>query len=65
MIQNNFNYLYLLALAGYDPYANRPNLMKWKQRVVSYFGPIFNEVNKVFVNSVEQHKKYAVIKSNI
>lgn len=37
-----------LGMAGFDPFAIRPNLLSWKKRVVSYLSPYYEEAN-VFV----------------
>jgi len=53
-------------MAGYDPYANRPNLSEWKMRTSSYLSPYYEEANeRLEEHVVKYNKKYGKLNSKI
>jgi len=53
-------------MAGFDPYANRPNLSKWKMRTASYFNPYYEEANEIVeIYVAKYNKKYGKPSSKI
>lgn len=57
---------FCLGMAGFDPYANRPNLSKWKTRTVSYLSPFYEEANEILnEHAAKYNKMYGKPKSNI
>jgi len=50
-----------LGMAGFDPFVNRPNLSKWKKRVVSNLSPYYEEVNEmVEKNAAKYNEKHGL-----
>uniref|UniRef100_A0A2S2NMT6 glutathione transferase n=1 Tax=Schizaphis graminum TaxID=13262 RepID=A0A2S2NMT6_SCHGA len=53
-------------MAGFDPYANRPNLSKWKMRTASYLNPYYEEANEIVeIYVAKYNKKYGKPNSKI
>lgn len=53
-------------MAGYDPYANRPNLAEWKKRIVSYLGTSYEEANEIVeINVGKYNEKIGKLNSKI
>lgn len=44
-------------MAGFDPFANRPHLSKWRMRIISFLSPIYEEANEIVELSVAQYNK--------
>lgn len=60
-------FVLFLGMAGFDPFANRPNLSKWKKRVVSNLSPYYEEANEmVEENAAKYNEKHGLqLKSKI
>lgn len=55
-----------IGIAGCDAFARRPNLSKWKARIVSSLGPYYEESNELIkLFAAEYDKKYGALKSHI
>uniref|UniRef100_A0A2H8TJ57 glutathione transferase n=2 Tax=Melanaphis sacchari TaxID=742174 RepID=A0A2H8TJ57_9HEMI len=52
-------------MTGFDPYANRPNLSKWKMRTVSYLNPYYEEANEILEMHAAYFKKHGELNSKI
>ncbi|NP_001156289.1 glutathione S-transferase, theta class-like [Acyrthosiphon pisum] len=53
-------------IAGYNPYANRPNLSNWKMRTATYLSPYYEEANEILEMHVAKYnKKYGKLNSHI
>lgn len=48
---------FFLGMAGFNPYANRPNLTSWKMRTVKYLSPYYEEANEILEMYVAKHNK--------
>lgn len=44
-------------MAGFDPFANRPNLSKWRLRVISFLNPFYEEANEILELHVAKYNK--------
>ncbi|VVC24270.1 Thioredoxin-like fold,Glutathione S-transferase, N-terminal,Glutathione S-transferase, C-terminal- [Cinara cedri] len=52
-------------IAGFDAFAGRPKLYKWKTRIASYLNPYYDETNEVIETIAAKYiKKYGVLKCN-
>jgi hypothetical protein len=66
LIEYSFNIFFCLGMAGFDPYANRPNLSKWKMRTASYLNPYYEEANEIVeIYVAKYNKKYGKPSSKI
>uniref|UniRef100_A0A2S2QYU0 glutathione transferase n=1 Tax=Sipha flava TaxID=143950 RepID=A0A2S2QYU0_9HEMI len=45
-------------IAGFDPFVNRPNLIKWIARVKTIFSPFYEEAHKVIEQTAEEYKQF-------
>lgn len=44
-------------MVGFDPFANRPNLSKWRLRIISFLSPIYEEANEIVELNVAKYNK--------
>jgi len=57
---------FFLGMAGFNPYANRPNLSKWKMKTESYLSPYYEEANEIVeIHVAKYNKKYGTLNSHI
>lgn len=44
-------------MAGYNPYANRPNLTMWRAKLITNLNPYYEEANVVIEKHVAEYNK--------
>lgn len=52
-------------MTDYDPYMNRPNLLKWKMRLVPQLSPYYEEAIKMFEYSTPKYNPNSKLISKI